>query len=64
MMRCKMYVDRIDDCIDNLLGVMIRDEQGDEAAELASVVHKLRVIQKYIQADSGLSLLEVQDVSD
>lgn len=45
-MQKKMLLRQLDDCIDHLLGVIQRDERGEDAHELADVICKLRNIIK------------------
>lgn len=44
----KLILKKLDDCIDHLLGVISRDERGEDAHELADVICKLRNVVKEI----------------
>jgi hypothetical protein len=47
-MQKKLVLKKLDDCIDHLLGVISRDERGEDAHELADVICQLRNVIKEI----------------
>ena len=47
-MQKKLVLKLLDDCIDHLLGVIQRDERGEDAHELADVICQIRNVIKEI----------------
>jgi len=48
----KLILKQLDDCVDHLLGVIQRDERGEDAHELADVICQLRNVIKEIVNDT------------